>query len=104
VEWVIEGSDGSRVSYELEDDKLTRKSTVGKTSEQHTSNVHGLVKDKAEIFHISIRVDGSHVRIINKSGAVLDDYNPQSPAAPDFSNGRVGVKTPAEFTFTGGGQ
>ena len=109
AEWVIETGDGAgRVAYELSDQKLSRKSIVKKTFDQHDSDVSDLLKHKAlkdkEYILINLRVDGSHIRITNGNGELLDDYAPQNPVLHDFATGRVGVKTSSDFLFRDGGQ
>ena len=96
VEWMIEGAEGSvRVQYALEGQKLVRKLVAeGETSDQKEAKVDAAAAAEPTSLSIHIQVDGSHVRISNDKGAVLDEYTaPQH----NFSAGRIAIRTESQF-------
>jgi serine/threonine protein kinase len=101
VEWDLEAPGGAgRVQYELDNDKLARKAVV-----QHpTDNVEKTIKEDSAEFKVHIRVDGSHIKVTDEKGEILDDYIPQEPVLHDLSSGRLGLKTTGEFKFSWSGQ
>ena len=104
MEWVLDVAGGNgRIAYEIDGDKFSRKAIVQNTIDQQESDVQQQLMGEADGFHIRIRVEGQHVRISNDRGEILDDYTPQNPALHDLATGRVGVKTSADFKFSGGG-
>jgi hypothetical protein len=102
VEWEIESPTGeAHILWEFDGEKLSRKSVAQEqTFDQHDANVQNLMKG-SNSYDIRIRVDGQHVRISNGNGATLDDYTPDNPALHDLAGGRVSIKTPGEFKFSG---
>ena len=102
VEWEIEAPTGEgHIRWEFDGEKLSRKSvTQEQTFDQHDANVQSLMKG-SNSYDIRIRVDGQHVRITNGNGAALDDYTPDNPALHDLAGGRLSIKTPGEFKFSG---
>jgi serine/threonine protein kinase len=104
VEWVLEfGGGAGRITYELDNQKLVRKAFTIHPLDQKQIPVESLIKADSPQFDVHIRVDGSHIRVTNEKGEVLDDYLPQDPALHDPASGKLGLKTAAEFKFTGSG-
>jgi len=96
VEWVIEVSEGSvRLQYTLEGQKMVRKLVAeGQTSDQKEAKVDAAAATEATSLSIHIEVDGSHVRVSNDKGAVLDEY---TALQRDFSASRIGIRTDSQF-------
>jgi hypothetical protein len=102
VEWDIEVPTGEgHILWEFDGEKLNRKSIAREqTFDLHAANVQSLMKG-SNSYEIHIRVEGQHVRISNGTGVTLDDYTPDNPALQDLAGGRVSIKTPGEFKFSG---
>lgn len=102
VEWEIETPTGDAyILWDFDGEKLSRKGVAqDQTFDQRDANVQNLMKG-SNSYDIRIRVDGKHVRISNGNGATLDDYTPDNPALHDLAGGRVSIKTPGEFKFSG---
>jgi hypothetical protein len=104
VEWVLEFAGGAgHIAYELDNQKLIRKAFAGHPLDQKQIPIENLIKADAQRFDVRIRVDGSHIRVTNEKGQILDDYVSQDPALSDPASGKLGLKTTAEFKFTGSG-
>ena len=102
VEWVLEFASGAgHITYELDNQKLVRKAFAAHPLDQKQINVEKFIKADSPQFNVRIRVDGSHIRVTNEKGELLDDYDPQDPALHDPASGKLGLKTTAEFKFTG---
>ena len=96
VEWLIESPEHhARVQYALEGQKLTRKLVVGEqTSNPIETKVDAQSASQKTSLSVHLLVEGTHVRITNDKGIVLDDF-----AAPgqDFTNARIGIRTDSQF-------
>ena len=96
IEWVIEAAEGTaRVHYILEGQKMVRKLVIGEeVSDQKEAKVDATAATQATSLSVHIQVDGSHVRVSNDKGVVLDDYT----ASPhNFSGSRIGIRTESQF-------
>jgi serine/threonine-protein kinase len=104
VEWaMIAGGGTGQIEWSLEGGRIHRKTTVGEHSfDQLNTNVQNLIGESNATYNIRLVVDGQHIKILTDNNAVLDDYEAQDPGLHDLSSGNVGVRTPAEFKFSGG--
>ena len=89
-----------RISYELDNDKLTRKASAdNKTFDKKENDVKQKIKADDHEFLVRIRVEGSRIVVMNDRGETLDDYTAQNPALHDLAGGSLALKTSAQFKF-----
>jgi serine/threonine-protein kinase len=95
VQWVVESADGKRqIRYELDKQKLKLRQQHG-SEDHHEQRVDASSSAPNGSLSVHIQAEGSHIKITNDKGEVLDNYT--SPES-DFSNGRLGIKTDSLFT------
>ena len=96
VEWLVEAPERqARVQYALEGQKLTRKLVVGEqTSNAVETKVDAQSASQNTSLSVHVRVEGTHIRITNDKGIVLDDF---TAPGQDFTNGRIGIRTDSQF-------
>jgi hypothetical protein len=98
VEWRIEAADNSaRVEYVLDGQKLQRRFVVGDAASdaKEPTKVDVAASSQPTSLSVYIQVDGSHVRISNDKGDILDDY--MVPQKVNFSGVRISIKTDSQF-------
>jgi Tfp pilus assembly protein PilF len=98
VEWRIEAADNSaRVEYVLDGQKLQRRFVVGEAASdaKEPTKVDVAASTQPTSLSVYIQVDGSHVRISNDKGDILDDY--VVPQKVNFSGVRISIKTDSQF-------
>jgi serine/threonine-protein kinase len=98
VEWFVDNpAHNARVQYSLEGQsgKLTRRLMTGQdTLNQKEAKVDAQSAGQKDSLSLHIRVEGSHIRITNDKGAVMDDF---TVPGHDFSGGRIGVRSDSLF-------
>ena len=98
VEWFVDNpAHNARVQYSLEGQsgKLTRRLMTGQdTLNQKEAKVDAQAVGQKDTLSLHIRVEGSHIRITNDKGVVMDDF---TAPAHDFSGGRIGVRSDSLF-------
>jgi len=100
VEWRIEAADNSaRVEYVLDGQKLQRRFVVGEAASdaKEPTKVDVAASTQPTSLSVYIQVDGSHVRISNDKGDILDDY--VVPQKVNFSGVRISIKTDSQFVI-----
>ncbi len=101
VELEIEVAGGlGRVVWELDGDRISRKSIAQHALDQHESKIRGLMAGNSDHYAVHVHLEGQSVLITNGNGAVLDQYVPNDPALHDLTGARLGIRTSAPFKFS----
>jgi serine/threonine protein kinase len=95
----------ARIDWSLDGGTIHRKVTVGPHSlDKRDVRVQDLLNGSLERYDIRVRVEEQHIKVLTGSNAVLDDYVVQNPALHDIGAASLGVRTSAEFQFSGSEQ
>lgn len=101
VEVEIEVAGGAgRIVWELDSDKISRKSVAQHAFDQHESRIQGLMAGNSDHYAVRVHVEGRSILITNGDDAVLDQYVPNNPALYDLTGARLGIRTSAPFRFS----
>ncbi|MGD0620754.1 MAG: hypothetical protein ABSB67_24255, partial [Bryobacteraceae bacterium] len=86
IDWEIgRRDDRNRVTYQLDDHKLSRRAYVDGTKADHSAN-HSM---KGDAYQLRIDIEPTRIVVRDVSGNVLDDY---SDSSADFTAGKFGFK------------
>jgi serine/threonine protein kinase len=103
VAWILYSNfGGGHIEYEIEGNKLRRKSSVSGDND-HAEVSSDKLKVDGDTFAVRILLDGQHVRMLSPNGDVVDEYNAQDKSLVNLRGGHMGVKTSGTFKFSGGG-
>jgi hypothetical protein len=92
-----------RIVWELDSDRISRRSIAQHAFDQHESKIQGLMAGNSDRYAVHVHVEGRSVLITNGNGAVLDQYVPNNPALHDLTGARLGIRTSASFKFSSPG-
>ncbi len=86
IDWEIgRRDDRNRVTYQLDDHKLSRRAYVNGAKADHSAN-HSM---KGDAYQLRIDIEPTRIVVRDVSGNVLDDY---SDSSADFTAGKFGFK------------